>query len=619
MRISDNTREGGPKGEAHERRVIRFMQWTRWVIAVLGLLAPFADANAMGDPALAYETVEPARIKLGEVATLRVTSLDSYLEDFHVPSVPGLTFQLVGRSQGYEFIGGRTSPTWYIVMRVTPQSVGIFSIPGLTPKSPTVGLEVYKDTPPNPYVWHPQEPSPAPAPLSKAPVPKGIQLKAGGAAFAELVVPAHSLYVGQTVPVDVELGIRPGVVTSVNGPPALSGGDFTLNNLSKQPLRREQLIADSTFLVLTWHSALAAVKPGDFNLSVETPLTVRLDTRSDVDRELGAMMGWPFSKSMAQSSAPKDMTIASPSSELRVLPLPTRGRPRDFSGAVGDFEVSSDVSPTRVAAGDPLTLHLRVSGVGNFDRVDSAMLDHLDHWKTYPPKSSFKASDAAQTRGEKVFEQPLIAELPGEQTIPALEISYFNPRTQRYERAHTQPIKVMVATSLADSSLGFPAANAALTGPFARGLRPDHPRLRASVSELRPLYFQSAFLTVPAALALILAASWIAARPRPERATSKAARRALARLEAAARSNDSSAFFAVARSTLLQTFADRWGMCAEQITTTDLRSRLGTAGEDLERLVALADEVQYSHPTPDGRDFQRWLELVRSQLANEGP
>jgi hypothetical protein len=124
---------------------------------------------------------------------------------------------------------------------------------------------------------------------------------------------------------------------------------------------------------------------------------------------------------------------------------------------------------------------------------------------------------------------------------------------------------------------------------------------------------------VPVVLELILAASWIAARPRPERATSKAARRALARLEAAARSNDSSAFFAVARSTLLQTFADRWGMCAEQITTTDLRSRLGTAGEDLERLVALADEVQYSHPTPDGRDFQRWLELVRSQLANEGP
>jgi hypothetical protein len=598
---------------------MRIFDIARRVIAVLALLAPFADANAMGDPALAYETVEPARIKLGESATIRVTSLDGYLEDFHLPSVPGLTFQMVGRSQGYEFIGGRTSPTWYILIRVTPQTVGIFSIPGPTPKSPTVGLEVYKDQPPNPYVWHPQEPSPAPAPLSKAPVPKGIQLKAGGAAFSELVVPAHSLYVGETVPVDVELGIRPGVVTSVNGPPALSGGDFTLNNLSKQPLRREQLIADSTFLILTWHSALAAVKPGDFTLSVETPLTVRLDARSDVDRELGAMMGWPFSKSMSRSSAPKDMTIASPSSELNVLPLPTLGRPRDFSGAVGDFDVSSDISPSRVAAGDPLTLHLRVRGVGNFDRVDSAMLDHLEHWKTYPPKSSFKASDAAQTHGEKVFEQPLIAEEPGEQTIPAIDFSYFNPRTQRYERAHTQPIKVMVATSLADSSLGVPGESHDPNGAFARGLRPDHPQPRASVSELRPLYFQSSFLTVPAALALMLAAAWLAVRPEPRRVTSKAVRRALAQLEAAARSTDSSAFFGLARGTLLQTYADRWEMSTDQITSTELKARLGAEGEEIERLFALADEAQYSHQGAHGKDLQRWLRVVRRQLAGEAP
>jgi len=69
----------------------------QWVIAVLALLVPFADANAAGNPALAYETVEPARIRLGETATIRITSLDGYLEDFHLPSVPGLTFEMVGR------------------------------------------------------------------------------------------------------------------------------------------------------------------------------------------------------------------------------------------------------------------------------------------------------------------------------------------------------------------------------------------------------------------------------------------------------------------------------------------------------------------------------------------
>jgi hypothetical protein len=595
------------------------MQWSKWIVAVLGLLAPITDANALADPALAYETVEPARIRLGESATIRVTSLDGYLENVRPPVVTGLTFEVLGRSQGFEFVNGQTIPAWYILIRVTPQSVGVFSIPGLTPKSPTVGLEVFTGDAPNPYAWHSQQPSPTPAPLSKAPVPKGVELKAGGAAFVHVAMPTRPVYVGESVPVDIELGLRPGIVTSLNGPPALSGSDFTLSNLSKQPLRREQVIEGSRFLIMTWHSALAAVKPGDFSLSVEAPLSVRVDTRSAEDRAFAAMAGWPFAQIMSRGVAPKDMTIASPASELKVLSLPTQGRPSDFTGAVGDFQVSSDTSPTRVAAGDPLTLHLRISGVGNFDRVDSTMLDHLDHWKTYPPKSTFTPSDAAGNKGEKVFEQPLIAALAGEQSIPALEFSYFNPRTQHYERAHTQPVKVMVSASLADSSLGTPDEahhpNGASTSAFARGLRPDHRGPRSSVSELRPPYFQRPFLAVPATLALILAGSWLAVRPQPARAPSKAAKLALAQLAAAARSGDSSSFFTAARSTLLQAFAHRWQMSPDQITSTELQVRLGGAAEDIERLFALADEVKYSDYKPGGTELQRWLGLVRGQLA----
>jgi hypothetical protein len=371
---------------------------------------------------------------------------------------------------------------------------------------------------------------------------------------------------------------------------------------------------------MTWHAALAAVKPGDFSLSVETPLSVMVDTRSAEDQALGAQLGWPFSQIMSRKTITrKDITIASPSSELKVLALPTRGRPNDFSGAVGDFQVSSDTSATRVAAGDPLTLHLRISGVGNFDRVDSTMFDHLDHWKTYPPKSSFTPSDTAGDKGEKVFEQPLIAALPGEQSIPALEFTYFNPRTQRYERAHTQPIRVTVSTSLADSSLVAPVAahdaNGAATSRFARGLRPDHPRPHSSVSDLRPLYFQARFLTVPATLALILAGSWLAVRPQPARANSNAARRVLEQLDAAARSGDAVSFFHAARNELLRTFAERWQVSPDQITSRELKARLGTAGEDIERLVALADEAKYSDYEAGHTDFHRWIGVVREHLA----
>jgi len=586
------------------------------IVVILGLLMPIAEANAMADPALAYETVEPTRITLGESAKLQVVSLDGRLEDIHLPTAPGLRFELIGRSQGFEFVNGKAIQAWYILIRVTPQFVGVFSIPGLTPKSPTIGLEVVARDAPNPFAWNSQWASPAPAPVSKAPLPKGIQLKAGGAAFVQLAMPARAVFVGESVPVDIEVGVRPGMVTSLNGPPSLSVGDFTLNNLSKQPLRRDQVIEGSPFVVMTWHSALAAVKPGDFSLSVETPLSVIIDARSAEDKALAARLGWPFSQILLGSRAkPKDVTVASPSSELKVLPLPTQGRPEDFSGAVGDFQVSSDTSATRVTAGDPLTLRLHISGVGNFDRVDASMLDHLDHWKTYPPKSSFTPSGAAGNKGEKVFEQPLIAALPGEQSIPALEFSYFNPNTQRYERAHTQPIKVTVAASLADSSFSAPATARDPGGRSAHGLRPDHPLRQSSVSELRPLYFQPSFLAVPAILALILAGSLLAVRPQPARSASKAAARALAQLDAAALSGDACSFFDVARKVLLRTFADRWQMPADQITPTELKARLGTAGEDVERLFALADEARYSPYQAAGTDFESWLGLIRGQLA----
>jgi hypothetical protein len=324
---------------------------------------------------------------------------------------------------------------------------------------------------------------------------------------------------------------------------------------------------------------------------------------------------------MYNGIAPRDITIGSAPSELKVLPLPTEGQPKNFGGAVGEFRVSSDILPVSVGAGDPLTLRLHVSGVGNFDRVDSTMLDHLDHWKTYPAKSSFTSSDTVGYRGEKVFEQPLIAAQAGEQSLPGLEFSYFDPNTRHYERAQTPPIKVTTAASLASGSLTALAANQSLNGApttgTTRGLRPDHAPAQSSVSELRPLYFRASFLAIPTTLALILAGSWFAARPSGARASSKAAERVLAQLDAVARDGDSYSFFDAARKALLQTFAARWQMPVDQITFAELKARLGTAGEDVERLFALAEETRYAGEPPGGTDFQPWLRLIRGQLAGE--
>lgn len=586
------------------------MRLLKVIVAVLGLLLPVRYALAAADASLAYEVIQPARIQLGESATIQVVSFSGYLPNIQIPNVRGLKFEVLGRAQGFDMAQGTAIPATFLQIRVTAQFVGDFTIPALFPNAKPLGLEVVEGIGPgpgpgpDPFAF----PSQMPAPLPVAPValPKGVQLKAGDAAFVQLLMPTRPVYVGESVPVEIALGIRPGIVTSVNGLPTLNNSDFTLEDLSPHPKDREQLVGDRSFRVLTWNSVVAAIKPGAYSLTVDAPISARILSRKD--RAYASALQWPFLQIMTNGITPKDLTITSPAAKLEVLPLPTEGQPRDFSGAVGTFEVSSDVSARQVAVGDPLTVRLHIRGVGNFDRVNAAMFDHLEHWRTYPAKSSFTHSDEVGYRGEKVFEQPLIASRPGEQVIPSLEFSYFDPTTRHYERAHTFPITVVVASAL----------TRALGGEFARGLRPDHqPHARGAASQLRPLFFQAQFLTAAAllALALAVAASWPALRPSRRRATSAATERALAELAAAARAGDSPRFFDLARRTLVGTLADRWQIPAGQMTSAELRARLGAANEDIDRLFRLADEARYSREAPAGADFQYWLRFIRRQLA----
>jgi hypothetical protein len=393
------------------------------------------------------------------------------------------------------------------------------------------------------------------------------------------------------------------------------------------------------FTLLTWHSVLAPVKPGTFTLSVETPLTVRIRTRPPKDTLIDDLLGDPFMQNFFGTTVPKDITVSSPPTDLTVLALPTEGRPPNFSGAVGTFKIASELSSATAVTGDPLTLRMRVSGAGNFDRVDSPMLDHLDQWKTYPPKSSFKSGDAVGYKGEKTFEQPLIASRPGAQTLPGLTFGYFDPTTRRYETARSAPLNVTISPSLADSTLTAPQTPAAATAPAARsqnGLRPDHPAAQVFVHSLLPLYLQPRFLALPSLLALAFAAGWLGLRrraaadsgPRRRERLSKAANQVLTQMELARRSGDSTLFFNSARSGLQQRLAARWQIEPDQVTLDELDARMGGVdesqeiGEDSEiaeirEIFALTDEANYAGHEMTRIDFDRWTQFMRRQLAEE--
>ena len=117
-----------------------------------------------------------------------------------------------------------------------------------------------------------------------------------------------------------------------------------LNKLSSQPEQTEEVVEGKPYTVLTWHSALAAVKPGDFSLTVETPLTVRMRTapqRRQCECREGlfddSLFDDVFNDSFFQDffggTTEKQITVASEPDALKVLALPAEGRPAGFGGA----------------------------------------------------------------------------------------------------------------------------------------------------------------------------------------------------------------------------------------------------------------------------------------------
>jgi hypothetical protein len=260
------------------------------------------------------------------------------------------------------------------------------------------------------------------------------------------------------------------------------------------------------------------------------------------------------------------------------------------------------------------------------------MLNDVAHWKTYQPTAVFKPSDDTGYRGEKTFEQPLIAAQPGTQTLPGLTFSYFDPKTRRYEVARTEPLRVAVAPAPGDGSVAStnqPAANAPAgpsSAPTPAGLRPDHAETGTFAASLLPPYWQPRVLAIPAGLLFAFSGVWFWLRRRERaaqddsdarrRADSQTTQALLGQMEAASSTGDAPLFFNAARGALQRTLAVRWKVAPEKITLAEIDARLG-GGSDIRRVFTLADETNYSGRRLEVTDLRRWKQIVLRRIQGE--
>ncbi|MDT8447500.1 MAG: BatD family protein [bacterium] len=128
---------------------------------------------------------------------------------------------------------------------------------------------------------------------------------------------------------------------------------------------------------------------------------------------------------------------------VEVLPLPQAGRPADFKGAVGEFKIEADAAHRSYQVGEPIELKLRIWGDGDLTKIERPQL------KGFRPAFDFRENLAPGDLADDslIFTQQLSAQEPGEKTLPAVELPFFNPQTGRYEVARSEPIHLKISAA----------------------------------------------------------------------------------------------------------------------------------------------------------------------------
>lgn len=130
---------------------------------------------------------------------------------------------------------------------------------------------------------------------------------------------------------------------------------------------------------------------------------------------------------------------------VRVKPFPEEGRPENFQGCVGSFDLQVTASPRKVTVGEPITLTMRVVGSGNPDSVNLPQVNAGKNYKTYDPEVSIKRGvKEGRIGGEKIFKQVFIPLKAGPGQLPPAVFSYFDPAAEKYRTLKKGPFPIVV-------------------------------------------------------------------------------------------------------------------------------------------------------------------------------
>lgn len=596
------------------------------LLAVLVFLSSIHAFSAQVEATLDRDTV-PA----GEGALLTLTIEGGSAEEPEIPAVENLIVQPRGRSQQMRMFNGRTSVSMTYNFAVGSHTPGDYQIPAIDVtvdggklSTRPLKLKVLDSGAAKPPAGMP------PNAQGQAPSGGGEGEDAGkrfGFLTVELADTARKhVYVGEIAPVRIRAWIPTDSRANLRSGIKPEGKAFTLHNVSDRPQQEYEMKDGKRYLVVTWFGGISATKDGKYpvSLSVDATVAVRDGNALKPRRRTGGPFDDPFFdnifEDMNTPMIQKDVTLKSEDQEIEVRPLPEKGRPEGFSGAVGEFKFDDWNLPSDWKTGEPQQVGARVSGSGNFALLKAPALTPREKWKTYSGKDEFTPGDVASFSGTKTFQFSAMPRKGGDMDA-SLEFSFFDPVAGVYKTITSESKKLRVTGE--DMREDKPAPVDAPKEPAKKestlvGLHPGlSPR-----GNLVPLVSRPAFAVLLgtggglACLGGLLAFIRIR-RGNPQRiarlAVEKAVQEALRTAGTCAAVNDVPGFFAAGRLAIQHRLGFAWNQSPLAITTAEIQARM-PVDSPVAGFFAEADRHDYSR-RPVREVDPKWRALLDEAMS----
>lgn len=519
--------------------------------------------------------LDARHIAVGEAANMTIRIKDGKPEQPNIPEVKNLTIQFQGQNQAISIINGATTRTMNYMYIIGSQVPGVYVIPAI---AVTVDGKVIETRAQTLTVFDDGTAKPQNNPVD----PAANDPNRFGLLNVELAVPERKeIYLGEIAPVRIQALFPMDAQVRLESGLQPQNSSYTLHNVSQQPQQTIETKDGKQYRALTWFGGISATKAGmqPVNLSIKAVVALPDPSKPVLRPRQGSRQ----LQARGVSFVEEDITLKNQDMTLQVRALPEEGRPKNFSGAVGEFTFDALEIPTAWKTGEPQRVALRIKGSGNFAIMKAPELSPADLWKWYPGQDQFTPSDAASFSGSKVFQYNAIARKSGDYDV-AFELSFFDPKLAKYQTIRSPSKKVQITGDpVVDEKTPDEVAATPPPPEADDGLAPLRESNRSAVliSQL------SRQINIPAmgAVASFLGATtpllafWYRRKNDPilkkqlERKREIAA--AIAQSEQSIRQNDVTAYWQSARRALQLPLAAKWQVHAHSITLHDVATRCG--------------------------------------------